>query len=409
MSNNNNQWRPGRRVAIVGAGPGGVSAAIAMLKQGYDVRIFERNPEPKPLGGAVLLSTPVLAILKSYGIEMSNFGSYTTVEFQNSKGEYRADIPFNPSVEKAFGIKGWYYGVLRSSAFAKMLDLLPEGIIVPGSDFESYHEHDAGISVRFANGTCVEADILVGSDGVRSAVCRQAFGEQDLFHVGVRVWLAWCDPIDGIPPNSGVISHSHKYQASFFPMLHDGKPGYEWWIVEPASEKTARPKDPQQYIRNIVKNWADPIPRLVEATNFNSQIFCWDVYNKPSMKTWSKGRVVCLGDAAHPVSPYAAYGMGMAIEDGYFLAKFLKGRDLSDLSTVKDSFSKFEEQRVAYTNHHVEFARKLGNFFHHMPYPLAKMRDFFLDNTGFLNKMLTKDYIEDSEKMSLSLSELHVN
>jgi len=61
-----------------------------------------------------------------------------------------------------------------------------------------------------------------------------------------------------------------------------------------------------------------------------------------------------------------------------------------------------------YTNHHVEMARKLGSFFHHMPYPVAKVRDFVLNNTNFLNKMLTKDYMDDSERMSLSLTELHV-
>ena len=406
--NNNNQWRPGRRVAIVGAGPGGVSAALGLIKQGYDVRIFERHPEPKPLGGAVLLSTPVLAILKSYGVHMNNFGSHTTVEFQNHKGEHRADIPFNPKVEKAFGIKGWYYGVLRSCAFAKMLELLPQGIVVPGAEFASYVEHHNGITINFTNGDSIDADILVGSDGVRSEVCRQAFGEQNLFHVGVRVWLAWCNPISGIAPNTGVISHSHKYQASFFPMLHDGKPGYEWWIVEPASEKTPRPKDARKHIDKIIQGWADPLPRLVDATNFDTQIFCWDVYNKPSMKSWSRGRVVCLGDAAHPVSPYAAYGMGMAIEDGYFLAKFLDGRDLSNINAVSESFRKLEEQRLDYTNHHVEMARKLGSLFHHMPYPVAKVRDFVLNNTNFLNKMLTKDYMDDSERMSLSLTELHV-
>lgn len=408
MHQHDEQWRPGRRVVIVGAGPGGVSAAIALLKQGYDVRIYEKHPEPKPLGGAVLLSTPVLAILRSYGVNMNNFGSYTKVQFQNSTGNHRAEIPFNSAVEQAFGIKGWYYGVLRASAFSKMLELLPPGTVIANSEFVACEQHERGISVTFSDGRCVEADLLVGSDGVRSAVCQQIFGEQALFHVGVRVWLAWCDPIAGIPPHIGVFSHSRQYQASFFPMLHDGCPGYEWWIVEPASEQTPKPADPRRYISAIVKDWAQPIPGLVAATDFDRNIFCWDVYNKPSMKTWSRGRAVCLGDAVHPVSPYAAYGMGMAIEDGYFLAKYLAGRDLADAATVAEAFARFEAQRVHYTNHHVEFARRLGYFFHHLPYPIARVRDYLLDNTGILNRVLTKDHLQDTEKMSLSLSELHV-
>ena len=77
----------GKRVAIVGAGPGGLSAAIAFQRAGYHVRIFERAPQVQPLGGAVLLSLPVLSILRSYGVDISRLGSYAEVQFRNSKGK----------------------------------------------------------------------------------------------------------------------------------------------------------------------------------------------------------------------------------------------------------------------------------------------------------------------------------
>lgn len=403
-------WREGKRVAIVGAGPGGVSAALALIKQGYDVRIYERNPEPKPLGGAVLLSVPVLAVLRDYGVDLNNFGSYTVTEFRNHKGKVRARLPFNPVIEKSFGIKGWHYGMLRSNAFARMMELLPEHSLVANHEFTHYEEQDSGVTVHFSNGNQVEADILVGADGIRSGVSQQAFGKADLFHVGLRVWLAWCDAADvpDLPPNEGAITHSHKYQASYFPMRHDGKPGYEWWIVEPVKENTPEPSCVKTYVKNILKDWAEPLPRFPEVTDFDSQIFCWDIYNRPSMHSWSTGRVVCLGDAVHPVSPYAAYGMGMAIEDGYFLGQALKNCDLKKLESVQHSFSRFESDRVDYVNNHVEFARKLGNAFHQLPFPLAKVRDFIFDKTPLLGKMISKDYLKDQETMSLSLQELHV-
>lgn len=68
------QWRPGRRVIISGGGPGAISAALAFLSRGFDVRVYEKQPECKAIGGAVLLSTPVLAILRSYGIDISQWG-----------------------------------------------------------------------------------------------------------------------------------------------------------------------------------------------------------------------------------------------------------------------------------------------------------------------------------------------
>lgn len=401
-------WRKGKRVAIVGAGPGGISTALAMLQRGYDVKVFERQKEPKALGGAVLLSVPVLAVLREYGLDISNFGTHTTVEFHNRKGKVRASLPFNPKVEQAFDIKGWHYGVLRSSAFGKMLEHLPAGIIEGDAALSHYVETNDAVTLHFKSGKTVEADIVVGADGINSQVSKQAFGDPGLFHVGLRIWLAWCDPISGIPSNTGVISHSSKYQASYFPMLHDGKPGYEWWIVEPCKENAPRPQNVEQHVRHILKDFADPLPRFPDAMDFNHQIFCWDVYNRPSLQKWSKGRVVCVGDAVHPVSPYAAYGMGMAIEDGYFLARFLNGKDFSFSASIRHGFEQYEKARVNYVNHNVEFARKLGGIFHSQPYPVAKIRDFVFDNTGFLNKMIRRDYLGDQEAMCLSMKELHV-
>ena len=85
-------WRPGWRIVIIGAGPGGVSAALAFHRRGFDVRLYERASEPRPLGGGVLLSVPVLAILRYYGVDVTEFGSHTLTEFRNNKGRLRAAL-----------------------------------------------------------------------------------------------------------------------------------------------------------------------------------------------------------------------------------------------------------------------------------------------------------------------------
>jgi len=402
------QWRRGRRVAVVGAGPGGISTALALLRHGYDVRIYEKQREPKALGGAVLLSVPVLAVLRSYGIDVSNFGSFTRTEFRNHKGKVRVRLPFNTDVEKAMGIKGWHYGVLRSSAFARMLEKLPDGLVFADHALAGYEERPDDVLLRFENGTEVEADLLIGADGIRSVVSRQAFGEPDLFHIGLRLWLAWCDDVPGIDRTLGALHHSRNVQASYFPMLHDGKPGFEWWIVEPATEGAPVPADIEGHVRGLLRDFADPMPRFPDHTDFSAQIFRWEIYNRPSLAKWTAGRIACVGDAVHPVSPYAAYGMGMAIEDGYFLARALGGCDLSDRAGMAAAFARYESERVDYVNHQVEFARKLGSQFHHASAPVAFIRDLVFDHTPILQKTVTKDYLADAEKMSLQLKELHV-
>ncbi|OGM50580.1 hypothetical protein ABOM_000770 [Aspergillus bombycis] len=402
------RWRPGKRVAIVGGGPGSISTGLAFIQRGYDVRIFERQPECKAIGGAVLLSTPVLSILRSYGLSLDNVGSYTVTYFKNKAGTERVKLPFNSVVEKRMGIKGWHYGVLRSSIFKKMLDLVPEGVIHAGHEFTSYTETDDGVQLCFKNGHQITADIVVGADGIRSKVSQQAFGDPQLFHTGIRLWLAWCDYIPDIPPNYGVVSHDWQYQASFFPMLHDGKPGFEWWVVEPSWEGKPIPEDPKAHLTEILKDWAQPMPRFLDATNFDTQVYRWEIYNRPSMKKWSKGRVVCVGDAVHPVSPYAAYGMGMAIEDGYYLARALDGVDLRDQQVFRAGCEIYEKQRVDYVNHNMEFARFLGQMFHWVPRPLANIRDLLFDYTPLLSRYLRDGYLKKAEEETLSLKELQV-
>ncbi|KAJ5952526.1 uncharacterized protein N7479_010939 [Penicillium vulpinum] len=401
-------WRPGKRVAIIGGGPGSISSGLALIQRGYDVKIFERQPACEAIGGAVLLSTPVLAILRSYSLNLDNVGSHTVTHFTNKKGLERVKLSFNAEVERRMGIKGWHYGVLRSSIFKKMLDLVPESIIHAGHEFTSYTERDDGIGISFANGHQATADIVIGADGIRSKVSRQAFGEPHLFHTGIRLWLAWCDHIPGIPENYGVVSHDWQHQASFFPMLHDGKPGFEWWVVEPSWDGKPVPDDPQAHLTGILKDWAHPMPRFLEATNFETQVYRWEIFNRPSMKKWSTGRVVCVGDAVHPVSPYAAYGMGMAIEDGYFLAKALDGVDLRDSLAVSAAFEIYEKQRVDYVNHNTEFARFLGKMFHSVPRPFANIRDLIFDYTPILSNFLGKGYLKKAEEETLGLKELQV-
>ncbi|KAL1296493.1 hypothetical protein AAFC00_000005 [Neodothiora populina] len=404
-----NQWRPGKRVAIVGGGPGAISTALAFLRKDFDVRIYERQPECKAIGGAVLLSSPVLAILRSYGMDLDVVGEHTVTYFKNKSGLERVKLPFNPRVEKHMGIKGWHYGVLRSSVFKKMLELVPDGVIHAGHEFVSYRELDDSVELEFQGGKTVTTDILVGADGIRSKVSAQAFGDPGLFHTGIRLWLAWCDQIPDIPPNYGYVSHDWQYQASFFPMVHDGKPGFEWWIVEPSWEGKPVPKDVRSHVTNILKDWAQPMPRFPEVTDFDSQVYRWEIYNRPSMKEWSKGRIVCVGDAVHPVSPYAAYGMGMAIEDGYHLAKQLDGIDLRDIKAVSAGFDLYNKQRVDFVNHNMEFARFLGRMFHSVPRPLAWIRDAIFDYTPFMSSFMRKGYLEKSEKETIDLKELYVD
>jgi 2-polyprenyl-6-methoxyphenol hydroxylase-like FAD-dependent oxidoreductase len=162
-------------------------------------------------------------------------------------------------------------------------------------------------------------------------------------------------------------------------------------VVERSGEGQTPPSNPEIHLRGLLKDFAYPMNLFADRTDFRTQVFRWEIYNRPSLKRWSAGRIVCVGDAVHPVSPYAAYGMGMAIEDGYFLARALAGIDLSNRPAVEAAIARYERERVNFCNHQVEFARKLGNVFHYAPAPLAWLRDQIFDRTGILQKMVEND------------------
>jgi 2-polyprenyl-6-methoxyphenol hydroxylase-like FAD-dependent oxidoreductase len=275
-------------------------------------------------------------------------------------------------------------------------------LIQTGKRFERYEETARAVTVHFEDGSHWEADLLVGADGIRSQVAQQTFGDLGLFSCGIQVWLAWCH-CDGVAHDVGWISHARKVQASFFPILHEGKPAFEWWVVEPWKEGQTPPQDIKAHLLKHLDGWADPLPQLAAATDFEHNCFRWEVYNRPALNSWSRGRVSFVGDAVHPVSPYAAYGMGMAIEDGWWLAKCLEGVDLTDAGALARGLASYDRQRVSYTNKNARMARYMGHLFHHTPWPLSALRDVIFDHTGFLEKVLTEQYLKDAELQMESL------
>ena len=117
--------RIGKRVAVIGAGPGGLAAGLALHNKGYDVRVLERNASIKPIGGAILLNTSVLMCLRKMGVDIADLGVTARTEMCNMHGKLRVDMPFNSEVETFSSIKGWNYGLFRSQLYERMLAHIP--------------------------------------------------------------------------------------------------------------------------------------------------------------------------------------------------------------------------------------------------------------------------------------------
>jgi 2-polyprenyl-6-methoxyphenol hydroxylase-like FAD-dependent oxidoreductase len=131
-----------------------------------------------------------------------------------------------------------------------------------------------------------------------------------------------------------------------------------------------------------------PALRALIAATTPDHVQRWVIRDRVPLKAWSKGRITISGDAAHATSPYAAYGAGMSIVDGYFLAQQLAGVDLGDTAAVEAALKAYETPRIPHTTMQVQQAYILGRLFHHAPAPLRPVRDFVLDHTPFLQKQV---------------------
>ncbi|WP_078435085.1 FAD-dependent oxidoreductase [Metabacillus halosaccharovorans] len=402
MSKSNN--KPRKKVAIIGAGPGGLSAGIALTQAGFDVKIFERHKEIKPLGGAIILNAIGINILRSYGIYADDLATTDTQRFRRYDGHQRVLQQFDKDLLNKANVSGWMAGLMRSDLYKRLLDKIQEEMIVTDHQFISYKEDADGVNILFEDGKSYTADLLVGADGVNSLVRKQLWGESELQHLGIAVWLGWSE-LEGPDRNEIVLNHSDLHQFGYSPLVYNEKNCFEWWFVEPCTEEQPEPSDPLKYISEKLRNFAYPVPEILMATN-SQNLFRWLIKYRDPLSAWSKGRVTILGDAAHPTSPYAAYGAGMALEDGYFLGKYLAGVDLSNLNDLHDGLLKFDNQRVNYTNNVVGFAKTLGKLFHNSPKSLRILRDFLLDYTKFPERQIVKNSVLEAETLLKTVLDL---
>src|SRR5947209_2991508 len=130
--------------------------------------------------------------------------------------------------------------------------------------------------------------------------------------------------------------------------MHEGKPGYEWWVLEKVDPDAPFTRDLREFALERARGFAEPLPSLIAQTP-REHLQRWEIRDRKPLKQWSKGRVTIVGDAAHPTSPYAAYGAGMSIEDGYFLASELEQVDVHDTAQVRQALQAFEDRRKPHT------------------------------------------------------------
>lgn len=370
-------------IVIVGAGPAGIAAALAGVRSGLNVTILERFPQVRPAGNILNLWPPPQKVLELIGVDINDLGAPNQSEFRRADGRVRAQVRLPQDVMDAYG--GGFIGLLRPGLYQRMLDTLPDHIVRYEHNVTGFTDTPERVKVHLENRPDLEAAALVGCDGINSIVRRELWGDHPTRNHKLHLVAGYmfCDA----PEPVAIIAHNRRTQGSYSAIVHEGRTGYEWWMLEAFDPDSAPPTDLRAHALKLSEGFAAPLPSLIEQTP-EEHVFRWEIRDRKPLKQWAKGRVSLAGDAAHPTSPYAAYGAGMSIEDGYFLMAELERVDLQDPVATNGALQAYEERRKKHTATISQMAWMNGIMFHRIPRWLAPMRDLFFDHTPFLQKVI---------------------
>jgi salicylate hydroxylase len=361
------------RVAIIGGGIGGLTAAIALSRAGIDVSVHEAAAELKEIGAGVALHANAMRVLRAIGVEdgvrkvagrsewaVTRNGVTGRVISRTSRGQQAALL----------GIEG--ATVHRADLLDALAAAVPADVVSLGKRCVSVDAHGEVAVARFADGTCAEADVIIGADGIHSVVRTALFGPDAPRFTGkicyrsvipaaaVRGTPLAADNGQWLGPHGTIVLYPLRGEELINVVCHYDDESYrhESWVAQcPGSEVLSR-----------YAGWHESLLRLFEA---GDTWYKWALYDRDPIPAWTRGRVSLLGDAAHPMLPYLGQGACQAIEDGAVLATALSAPGADDDPVA--ALDRYERTRRPRASRVVLTARERG-LSNHLASPLAALR-----------------------------------
>jgi 2-polyprenyl-6-methoxyphenol hydroxylase-like FAD-dependent oxidoreductase len=347
------------KVVVAGGGIGGLTAAIALRRAGFEVIVFERAAELKEVGAGLLLAANAQKALAKIGLAeaVTRLGTpASSGEIRSWRGKVLASIPAD-ELEKKIGTPS--AAIHRADLQALLSREVGEGTLRLGSEVGAFEQDDSSVKVLLADGGRQSADILIGADGLRSRVRARLYGPEEPRYAGYTAWRAVVEPEEKLLPwGEGFESWG---RGARFGCAHIGKGRVYWFATAnaPEGEKDGPPGSldgAKAKLLRLFSGWHRPVADLIKAAEEDT-ILRTDIYDRdPLGGRWGEGRVTLLGDAAHPMTPNLGQGACQAIEDAVVLARCLGERDATAESLR--SYERLRAERVAMV---VRRSRRVGS------------------------------------------------
>lgn len=346
------------KAVVIGAGIGGLATAIALRRLGMEVTVHERSPELTEVGSGLTLWTNAMRALDQIGVGDAIAERGARVDELRNWNYDGSPLKTLPIAQVARKYGRGAYGVHRAELQQGLAAALPAGTIRLGVTCTGYREGAEDVTALFDDGSEERGDLLVGADGLASAVRKTMLGDAPPRYAGYTCWRS-----------SAFLEHELLRPASYIQLYGPGSnfgvfpvgPGRWSWYGTQMTEPSAmmvKGAATKQEAQDAFRDTCPPVTAVIEATNAEDCVR-QDIYDRKPVTTWTSGRVTLLGDAAHPTTPTLGQGGCMAVEDAVALAKQLSlGGDISA------ALRRFNDVRRERTTYIVNQARLQGRLYH---------------------------------------------
>jgi salicylate hydroxylase len=319
----------GDAIAIVGGGIGGLTAALAMLRRGIDVDVYEQAGELREFGAGIQISANGTRVLHALGLrealeQVQVLPAGKVIRLWNTGQSWKLfDLG-----EKSVELYGFPYITIHRGDLHELLARAvrrekPDAIKLDRK-CTGVRQDDESVMLSFDGASVVTAPVVIGADGVHSALRKELFGADRPQFVGIIAWRGVI-PMRKLPPEIsrtigtnwvGPGGHVVHYPLRRGELLNFVGLRERDWKVEGWNIRGTR-----EEIAEDFRGWHGDIHAMIRAIETP---YKWALASRPPMPAWVNGRCALLGDACHSMVPFLAQGAVMAIEDGLVLARALE-------------------------------------------------------------------------------------